>query len=148
MEELLKAIRHGKPWIDSFTRFAYRDAFSQYRVQYEPAYVGAVQAYKSVEKLAGEIVDAVEAGWKKEKFWNRSAAKVDDKMVLVVYLTPMLLSSQEPRCHDLATALREAWNQKFPENQYAIAGYEELIDGFRNTIMGFDLAGKRFKGKE
>lgn len=148
MEELLKAIRHGRSWIDRFTRFAYRDAFNQYCTTYEPIYIGAVQAYESVEKLAGEMVDAIEAGWKQEKFWNRSAAKVDDKMVLVVYLTPMLLRSQEVRCHELAQELRTAWNEKFPGDGYDIASYEELIDGFRNTIMGFDLAGKHFKGKE
>ena len=148
MEELLQAIRHGRSWIDRFTRFAYRDAFHQYRNTYEPVYMGAVQAYESMEKLAEEIVDAIEAGWKREKFWNRSAAKVDDKMVLVVYLTPMLLASREVRCHELAQALRAAWNAKFPGNEYSIASYEELIDGFRNTIMGFDLAGKHFKEKE
>ena len=148
MEELLKAIRRGRPWIDSFTRFTYRDAFSQYRIKYEPVYVGAAQAYASMERLAGELVEAIEAAWKKEKFWNRSAARVDDKMMLVAYLTPMLLASQETRCHELAEAICAAWNEKFPENAYKTADYETLLNGFRNTIMGFDFAGKHFKEKE
>ena len=147
MEELLKAIHHGRPWIDSFTRFAYRDAFNQYRTLYEPVYVGAVQAYSSVEKLAQEIVAAVEESWKKERFWNRSAAKVDDKMMLVAYLTPMLLASQETRCHELAKSLCAAWNEKFPENQYATTDYDGIVGGFRNTIMGFDFAGKHINKK-
>ena len=147
MEELLKAIRHGRPWIDSFTRFAYRDAFSQYRTTYEPVYVGAVQAYESPEKLAGEIVDAIVAGWKKERFWNRSAARVDDKMMLVAYLTPMLLASQEVRCHDLARAICDAWNREFPQNTYETADYDALINGFRNSIMGFDFEGKHIGKK-
>ena len=148
MEELLKAIRHGRPWIDSFTRFAYRDAFNQYRAMYEPVYVGAVQAYESMEKLAQEIVDAIETGWKKEKFWNRSAARVDDKMMLVAYLTPMLLASQEVRCHELAAAICTAWNEKFPQNTYETADYATLLDGFRNSIMGFDFEGKHYNKKE
>lgn len=148
MEELLKAIRRGRPWIDSFTRFAYRDAFSRYRTVYEPVYAGAVQAYESMEKLAGEIVDAVEAAWKKEKFWNRGAARVDDKMMLVAYLTPMLLASQEVRCHELAAAICRAWNERFPENTYKTADYEAILNGFRNSIMGFDFAGKHYKAKE
>ena len=148
MEELLKAIRHGRSWIDSFTRFAYRDAFGQYRVMYEPVYVGAVQAYESMEKLAVEIVEAIGAGWKKEKFWNRSAARVDDKMMLVAYLTPMLLASQEVRCHELAEEICKAWNENFPENTYKTADYDTLLNGFRNSIMGFDLEGKHFKVKE
>ena len=148
MEELLKAIRHGRPWIDSFTRFAYRDAFNQYRTMYEPVYVGAVQAYESMEKLAQEIVDAIETGWKKEKFWNRSAARVDDKMMLVAYLTPMLLASQEVRCHELAAAICGAWNEKFPQNTYETADYDTLLDGFRNSIMGFDFEGKHYHKKD
>ena len=147
MEELLKAIRHGRSWINSFTRFAYRDAFGQYRTAYEPVFVGAVQAYESAEKLAGEIVDAIEAGWQKERFWNRSAARVDDKMMLVAYLTPMLLASQETRCHQLAAAICQAWNRKFPKNTYETADYETVLDGFRNSIMGFDLEGKHIEKK-
>ena len=147
MEELLKAIRHGRPWIDSFTRFAYRDAFAEYRTTYEPIYVGAAQAYESPEKLAHALVDAIEAGWKKERFWNRSAARVDDKMMLVAYLTPMLLGSQEARCHDLARAICDAWNRKFPQNTYETADYDALLNGFRNSIMGFDFEGKHIDRK-
>ena len=147
MEELLKAIRHGRPWINSFTRFAYRDAFAEYRTTYEPVYAGAVQAYDSPEKLANELVDAIEAGWKKERFWNRSAARVDDKMMLVAYLTPMLLGSREVRCHDLAQAICDAWNRKFPQNTYETADYDTLINGFRNSIMGFDFEGKHINRK-
>ena len=147
MEELLQAIRHGRPWIDSFTRFAYRDAFGQYRTRFEPVYAGAVQAYESVEKLAGQIVDGIEMGWQRERFWNRSAARVDDKMMLVAYLTPMLLASQEVRCHDLAQAICAAWNKKFPENPYETADYAAILDGFRNSIMGFDFESKHINRK-
>ena len=142
IEELLKAIIHGKPWIDSFTRFSYRDAFSQYRVQYEASFASAVVQVPSLEELAEQLVAAVEDGWKKERFWNRAAAKVNDKMMLVAYLTPLLLSSQEPLCRAFAPILCQAWNARWPENPYQVADYDAILDGFRNSIMGFDLEGK------
>ena len=95
-----------------------------------------------LEALAEALVRGIEDGWKKERFWNRAAARVNDKMMLIDYLTPMLLASQEESCHDLAQALCEQWNRRWPENTYRTATYEALLNGFRHSIMGIDFAGK------
>ena len=143
MEELLKAISRGKVWTDSFNRVSYENAFKQYCSRYEARFAGAVQIHSSVEELAHKLVDAIEESWRKERFWNRNLARTNDKLVLAFYLTPMLLASPEERCGELAAALCAAWNERFPDDRYITAGYEEIAGGFRNSVMGFLLGGGR-----
>ena len=141
MDELLEAIRHGKPWLDSFTRYAYREAFGQYRQEFSRRYMEAAAAAETPESLARALVDGIEKSWKQEHFWNRSAAKVDDKMMLVAYLTPMLLSSGE-QCAALAQALCRTWNSRWPDRAYETADYDTILNGFRHSIMGIDVESK------
>lgn len=146
MEELLSAIRHGKPWLDSFTRYAYREAFGQYRQEFARRYMAAAQTADSVESLARELVDGIENGWKAERFWNRAAARADDKMMLVAYLTPMLLASGE-KCAALAREICRAWNERFPDRTYETADYDKILNGFRHSVLGIDMESKHIGRK-
>ena len=142
IEQLLEAIQKGKPWLDSFTRYGYREAFDRYCAKYEMIYRAALANSESPAALAQQIVQGIEDSWKKERIWNRSAARVNDKMVLIDYLTPMLLSSKDAKCRDLAEVLCQCWNRRWPENVYQIASFETLLHGFRHTILGIDFENK------
>ena len=143
MEKLLRAISHGKPWLDQFNRVNYENAFEQYRALYEADYVSAVRSGGSIEQLAGKLVDAIEKGWEKEHFWSRGVARANDKMMLVAYLTPLLLASPESGCAELAQALCRVWKQRFPEDGYEMSDYDKIAGGFRNSILGFDLGDRK-----
>lgn len=143
MQRLLKAISHGKPWLDQFNRCDYENAFGQYRALHEAAFVSAVQTGRSPEQMAEELLDAVEESWKRERFWNRKIAHVNDKMMLIVYLTPLLLATREMRCAELAQAICAAWKRRFPGDGYELSEYDKIADGFRNSIMGFDLDNRK-----
>jgi len=50
----------------------------------------------------------LEAGWKRQRPWNRTMVQAREKQMLVTYLSPMLLGLEEPLCQELAERLREA----------------------------------------
>ena len=64
-EQLLEAIKEGKPWLDNFTRYNYREAFRKYCDKYEMLYRAALHNSSSPNDLAQKIVQGIEDGWKK-----------------------------------------------------------------------------------
>ena len=143
MEELLKAVQNGKLWIDQFNRVSYKKAFDHYKEVFGWIFINAVNKADSLDSLAKGFVDAIEAGWSKKLFFNRGGAKVDDKLMLTFYLTPMLLSLDNEKCSNFAEKINKAWSEKFPKESFTIADYETIANGFTNTIMGIDMDKKR-----
>lgn len=144
--ELLDAVQTGRTWLDRFTRREYPKAFQEYVERFSPLYLDAVQAAGSEETalnaLADSFLDGLEAGWKGQRFWNRSAVKVNEKQMMVDYLSPMLLGLEETDCPRFAQVLRDRWAARWPKDPYQLATYGEIKNGFRNAILGIDLANK------
>ena len=141
--ELLAAVQAGRTWLDRFTRRGYPEAFREYTARFGPAYLEAVRAAGGVETalqaLADEVLDGLEAGWKRQHFWNRSSVMVNEKQMMVDYLTPMLLEQAETDCPRFAEVLRDRWAARWPGDGYRMAPYDQIQAGFRNAIMGIEL---------
>ena len=147
---LLSAVQDGKRWLERFTIKGYPAAFQAYSSQYGPPYREAVRAAERRDGengpavLARELLDALEEGWKRARFWNRSARRFDEKRVITVYLSPMLLELGETA---FANALREEWDRRWPKDTYKITTYQKLKKSFRNAIMGIEI-GPRYDEEE
>lgn len=144
--EILDAVQTGRTWLDRFTRREYPKAFQEYTARFGPAYLEAVRAAggeeAALQALADEILDGLEAGWKRQRFWNRSSVMVNEKQMVVDYLTPMLLEQTGTDCPRFAALLRDRWAARRPGDEYATASYAKLLGGFRYSILGIDLANK------
>lgn len=136
MEELLKAVQYSKVWIDMFNRVKYEDAFKQYKENFAEKFKYAIKNCCSIDNLALDFVNAIEKSWEKEKFWNKKSVRIDEKMVITVFLTPMLLSLEDESCHVLANEINRAWNKRFPGDTYMVANHDEIVSGFTNSIFG------------
>ena len=92
-DELLAAVQTGREWMDRFTRKEYTRAFREYTQRFGPLYMEAVRAAgeKGLGALAGSLLDGLEEGWKRQRFWNRAAVRTTEKQMMVTYLSPMLL---------------------------------------------------------
>lgn len=141
MELLSEAVCRFRPWLEDFRHKTYAPAFQDYCARYGSLYDQAAQEAKDLRALAEALLDELEQGWKRQRPWNRSAVRASEKQMLVVYLSPMLLEREEPRCRELCEVLREAWNARWPKDGYRTAGFETIQSGFRNTIMGIELRG-------
>ena len=139
VEELCAAVREAKAWLPRFRKNEYAKAMREYRECFGPGYVRAVKETEGdltkLEDLANGILEELEAGWKRRRFWERSAVRVG-------CLSPMLLEEPAPLCGRLAGMLRQGWADRWPKDAYQITTFEILQNGFRNSILGIDLSGK------
>lgn len=144
--ELLAAIQTGRVWLDRFTRRGYPKAFLEYKARFAPAYEAAVRETggeeAALQALAEELLDGLEEGWKRQRIWNRAAVKVNEKQMMVDYLSPMLLDMEGTNCPRFAELLRDRWAVRWPKDPYSIVPYAKIVGGFRNSILGIDLANK------
>ena len=149
--ELLAAIQTGRTWLDRFTRRGYPKAFPEYRARFAPAYGEAVLGTggdeAALQALAEELLDGLAEGWKRQRIWNRAAVKVNEKQMMVDYLSPMLLGMEGTDCPRFAKVLRDCWEARWPKDPYFIVPYEQIAGGFRNSILGIDLANKHLDPK-
>ncbi len=148
MEMLCRAFQETRPWIDDFRKRTYEKAFQAYTERFGSSYLEAAReaGEEGLQRLAGEILDGIEAGWKRQRPWNRPAVRVMEKQMAVDYLSPMLLELPEPMCQTLCDLLRQGWAARWPQDAYGAATYAQLKKGFRDTIMGIELG--RMRGDE
>lgn len=140
--DLLEAIQNSSRWMDGFTRVDYYKVFREYVERFGPCYLETVREQADdagLKALAEEMLNELEAGWKKQRIWNRSSAKFNDKQMLIRYLSPMLMGLEEPGCQQLAELLRDGWCSRWPKDAYQIATYQELRRGFRRVVLGIEL---------
>ena len=132
--------------------YAYTSAFRTYTERFGPLYMEAVRETAEDPDgrrvLAEQLLDLLEAGWKRQRPWNRTMVQAREKQMLVTYLSPMLLGLEEPLCQELAERLRDGWNTRRPKDIYNITTYARLQEGFRNVILGIDITGWQKRREE
>ena len=147
LEELCAAVQEARYYNERFTRREYTSAFRTYTERFGPLYMEAVRETAEDPDgrrvLAEQLLDLLEAGWKRQRPWNRTMVQAREKQMLVTYLSPMLLGLEEPLCQELAERLRDGWNTRRPKDIYNITTYARLQEGFRNVILGIDITGGR-----
>lgn len=138
-EALLEAVQDGKPWLARFTGKEYDKAYEEYREKYAPLFREAALAggEEGMEALTEVLLDGLAEGWVRQKPWNRSLAMLNDKQMIVCYLSPMLM--EDPACAALEEKLREGWAARWPKEAYKAASLEKIRKGFRPTFLGIAL---------
>ena len=94
-EELCAAVQEAPYYNERFTRREYTAAFREYTERFGPLYMDAVRETAEDpagrRSLAEQLLDVLEAGWKRQRPWNRGMVQAREKQMLVTYLSPMLL---------------------------------------------------------
>ena len=133
----LEAVQDGKPWIKRFTKKEYAQAFAEYTARFGPLYEAPLAKPESLPALAEELLDGIAAGWQRQRPWNRTVALMNDKQMLVTYLSPMLQTLEGGAV--LADLIRDGWAARWPKDAYQNGNFEELLGGFRSTFLGFEI---------
>ena len=142
LEQLAPAVRETD-YLKRFDRHQYENAFREYGERFGPLYAEAIRAAgeAGLADLAASLMDELEAGWRRQRIWNRTSVQINEKQMMVAYLSPMLVELEAPLGVAFAKALRDTWSARRPKDGYRIASYEKLASGFRNTILGIDVSG-------
>lgn len=144
-DQMLAAIRCVE-YLKRFNGREYGKAYKEYVQAYGPVFMEAVPAAgeeaggdELLNGMVEDLLNALEAGWKAERIWNRSAARTSQKQMIIFYLSPMLLGLEEPACARLAELLRDGWAARWPKSAYEIADYKTIRKGFQNVVLGVNL---------
>lgn len=142
-EQLAAAVQETA-YLERFTRREYDKAFREYADRFGPLYLEALRSAgeEGLVQVAADLMTALEAGWRRQRIWNRTKVQTSEKQMVVVFLSPMLLELEEqPAATELAKALRDVWGARRPKDSYRIASRKKLASGFRNAILGIDVSG-------
>ena len=140
--ELVQAILNGEVWISRFTRYEYKKAFSEYSQHFAPMFLKAIREAENdtaMQLLVDRILDEKARFCQKQRLWNRPAVNLQQKQMVVLYLTPMLLSMNDFACTCFAKMLRDTWIKRWPKQGYEIGDFTTISKSFNDTIYGTDL---------
>ena len=134
------AIQEGRPYLDRFMRREYEKAFRAYEKAYWGPCLQALDAAREdLPALAEQVLDELQEGRRRTRFWNRGAQSFDEKHTVIKYLAPMLLEHGEEA---FAQLLKDAWCHRWPKDPYEQTSFGELRKGFVNVILGIQLKDK------
>ena len=142
MTPMLEAVLDAEKYLEGYAYGVYPKTFAEYTERFVPRYIKAVQESGDLSRLAEEILDGLAQSVREQRFFNRSRARGDQKLMLAVYVTPMLLAAPEPGCRELAGILRAKWQERYPKDAYRMADYERIAGGFHRKILGFTVEEK------
>ena len=140
IETLLPAIVATNEWLPRFTRLEYERAFSDYIARFECSFSEALTSYNDVSALSAALMDALENHWKQLHFWKRSSVRSAEKILIVTFLSPMLVASDNPLNSAFAQELCREWSKRLPKDTYEVCSYAVIQSGFHNTILGIDIS--------
>ena len=136
LQPLLLAVLNGKLYIKDFTYKKYGSAFIRYKEQYCSAFACAIDG-SDHQQLANEVYQGLEQAWLRKKI-GRKETIIEAKMMITLYLTPMLLEIGAEG-ESFATALCQKWKDSNPGDRYEICTYEQISKSFHRVLFGFDL---------
>ena len=106
VQMLCAAVQEAPAYLNRFTRKEYPLAFREYAERFAPAWTAAVRETAGEETaltaLADNFLEGLEQGWRRQRCWNRSSVRVNEKQMVVSFLTPLLLGLEEPLCPEFA----------------------------------------------
>lgn len=86
------------------------------------------------------LLDDLEAHWKNDKRWaKKSTQKVmidDDKIIIAIFLVPMVRKLQLSVSEPFVTALQAEWMKRHPDSPFYLGDYDSIAGGFRKKILG------------
>lgn len=136
VQEILLAALNGKSYIKDFSYKTYEAAFLKYKGNYSSVFV-RILAENEPQQLADDFFRGLEDVWSRKKL-GRKETILETKMVITLYLTPLLLQLGDEGAA-FAEALCQKWEEERPGDGYKICAYEQVEKSFHRVFLGFDL---------
>lgn len=110
------------------------------------------QTEACMREIAEDLLDALEQSMQSDPRWNKKTQKTnlmfEVKVVLAIFLTPLVKKLQLKSAEAFRTALHEGWLKRWPKEQWMPGDYDVLVGGFRRHRFCFiTTATCAFEGK-
>ena len=124
-------------YLEKFTKHEYSHNFKKYCALSESFFDELEREPGKSKKAAMDFVSSIEKSL--PGFWGRKLAIYDLCRFLFLYTVPAALNRNNEESRLFASELAAEWNSRFPKNPLNISDFSGLFNGFRTTIMGFDI---------
>lgn len=110
-------------------------------------------AYQSqmLEEISSRFMDDMEKLWEGDSR-NKSRSKRDimleeDKIIIALYMIPMIYDLDLPTSEDIASAIHAEWMRRYPKSPFYLAKRSDIQQGFQHKWCFITTAVCRAEGK-
>lgn len=150
--EAARALQYAKDYILDCVRGQQGLRKAIRKDEFEPAFAAYEEAHAPVfrqleaacraepenrDEMICEVVETLlqglEADW--AQAGRRNTAE-DDKIIVAIFLAPMVRRLKLSCSEDFAAKLQATWVARYPKNPFYLGSYEDLSAGFRKKYLG------------
>ena len=118
-------------------------AFLNYERRHEDVFhkleAACLSAPERREELIGGLVqhfmEEMEKSWEAEPRHKRKIVQEDDKIVLAIFLCPMVAHLNLSCSDEFREALNKTWMERYPKTPFYLGTYEDISNSFKNKKL-------------
>ena len=137
---LISCVKDYPDYNQKITRDLYAPSFDTYRAGCAPVFErlnAAARTDEQVAAAADRLLDDLAAAWDGEKSKTaRQHRMTDDKIIVAIFLVPMVRTMELPVSEPFCKALQEKWCERYPKDPFYLGTYDAIAGGFRKKFLG------------
>ena len=137
---LISCVKDYPDYNQKITRDLYAPSFDTYRAGCAPVFERLNAAARTDEQIAAaadRLLDDLAAAWDGEKSKTaRQRRMTDDKIIVAIFLVPMVRAMELPVSEPFCKALQEKWCARYPKDPFYLGTYDTIASGFRKKFLG------------
>ena len=137
---LISCVKDYPDYNQKITRDLYAPSFDTYRAGCAPVFERLNAAARTDEQItaaADRLLDDLAAAWDGEKSKTaRQRRMTDDKIIVAIFLVPMVRAMELPVSEPFCKALQEKWCARYPKDPFYLGTYDTIASGFRKKVLG------------
>lgn len=137
---LISCVTGYPDYNQKITRDLYAPSFDTYRAGCAPVFErlnAAARTDEQVAAAADRLLDDLAAAWDGEKSKTaRQHRMTDDKIIVAIFLVPMVRTMELPVSEPFCKALQEKWCERYPKDPFYLGTYDAIAGGFRKKFLG------------
>ena len=137
---LISCVTGYPDYNQKITRDLYAPSFDTYRAGCAPVFERLNAAACTDEQIAAaadRLLDDLAAAWDGEKSKTaRQHRMTDDKIIVAIFLVPMVRAMELPVSEPFCKALQEKWCTRYPKDPFYLGSYDSIAGGFRKKFLG------------
>ena len=137
---LISCVTGYPDYNQKITRDLYAPSFDTYRAGCAPVFERLNAAACTDEQIAAaadRLLDDLATAWDGEKSKTaRQRRMTDDKIIVAIFLVPMVRTMELPVSEPFCKALQEKWCERYPKDPFYLGTYDAIAGGFRKKFLG------------
>lgn len=89
---------------------------------------------KFISILVEKLISGLEADWQTQPNWNKKSVQKEiidrDKILIAIYLVPMVGKLDYTISGDFNNALQKAWEAKYPKHSFQVGSYDKITGAY------------------